>query len=255
MAPSSNDIQMAPRQAAPRLPAPVQPSAFRMLLATAAALVLIAAAGYVHGVRTDRWRPSIALQHAMAKVQGFPQELGEWHGTNLDPDGRTMQRAGASAFMLRDYQSTGSESKAKMHVLLLCGRSGPMSVHTPEVCYGSAGYEMVGKASRLQVPMTNSKVTHEVFTADLRKPGGSSDDTLRLCWAWASPEDRKWRAPADPRLEFKTQRALYKVYIIPQVPAAEQGAETDPLVPFLQQFFAQFGEPTPSPSPPSSPPQ
>jgi hypothetical protein len=218
------------------------------------ALVLIAAAGYAHGLWTDRWRPSAALRHAIAKVRDFPQTFGDYQGKDLDPDGRTMQRAGASAFLLRDYSLRHGDSHAKMHVLLMCGPSGPMRAHTPEVCYGSAGYEMVGKAQRVPIELPNKK-THHVWLADFRKPHGPTDEALRLCWAWATPEDRTWHAPDDPRLAFKTQRALYKVYIIPQVPPAEQGGDVDPLYPFLQQFFAQFGEPTPSPNVPTTPPQ
>ena len=47
-------------------------------VAIAAALVLIAICGVVHGLRAERWQTSRALEEAIARVDLAPLEIGDW---------------------------------------------------------------------------------------------------------------------------------------------------------------------------------
>ena len=37
-------------------------------------------------------------------------------------------------------------------VLLLCGRPGPVSVHTPDLCFPGAGFQEAGEPTRCPIP-------------------------------------------------------------------------------------------------------
>jgi hypothetical protein len=213
----------------------------RFLLAALAALGLIVAVGYFQGLWTDRWQPSAALVEAVELVQALPKTIGDWEGTDLEErDERSMKRAGAAAFQLRRYENPQNETS--LSVLLFCGRTGPMAVHTPEVCYGGAGYQMRDQPERITV--LKEGPAEQLWTAHFYLPGSSNH--LRIYWAWAGP-DRVWEAPEEPRIAFKGARALYKLYIQRPTTADEKFSATDDsVVPFVRQLFAQFGKLTPA---------
>jgi hypothetical protein len=95
-------------------------------------------------------------------------------------------------------------------VILMCGRAGRMSVHTPEVCYRGAGYEMHGAPAPLTVKSEGSGQQDTLWTARFTKHAGVAAD-LRLYWAWNA--DGAWQAPASPRWTFRGEPFLYKLYV------------------------------------------
>ena len=57
-------------------------------------LSLFVVAGIVHGLWTDRWRSSPALEQAVAKLEGVPATIGEWDGTPIEINERERIAAG-----------------------------------------------------------------------------------------------------------------------------------------------------------------
>jgi hypothetical protein len=83
-----------------------------------------------------------------------------------------------------------------------------MSVHTPEVCYRGAGYELFGPPVRHDV---KDAVTPAAFwTATFVKPNTTGSD-LQLYWGWDGGDG--WKAPTSARWEFAGRPALYKLYL------------------------------------------
>src|SRR5947209_8583173 len=99
------------------------------------ATLAVVASGLVHGFWTDRWRPSVATAEAVARLEGVPLDLGGWRGHRDDKPAPTG--AGVAGSLQRTYVN-GKGQVVKM--ALLCGRPGPLSVHTPVACYGGSGY-------------------------------------------------------------------------------------------------------------------
>lgn len=172
-------------------------------IAVVVAVALVAGAGLVHGKLSDRWGSSAALEAALARVPEVPLRIDGLIGEELPTDPKEFGMAGASAYWMRNYRDP--DKKTTTLVILMCGRPGLMSVHTPDVCYQGAGYEMLGD------PGTAAFDELGLFwTARFVKQSLGSDD-LRLFWGWTN--DGTWRAPASPRWEFRGGRFLYKLYV------------------------------------------
>src|SRR5476651_449981 len=80
------------------------------------------------------------LDDAAARVVLVPKVIGDWQGHDEAGEDRSFEQAGAKGYWMRTYLN--QKTKASVLVILMCGRSGKMAVHTPEVCYGGAGFEL-----------------------------------------------------------------------------------------------------------------
>src|SRR5262249_9827140 len=107
-----------------------------------ASLVLVGTLGAVHGGFTDRWGPSGPLERGPAALRRVPVAFGDWSGEDVPYEPEDMARAGIKGCVYRRY--THARTREVVSVLLVCGRGGPISVHTPDVCYAGAGYRQVG---------------------------------------------------------------------------------------------------------------
>ncbi len=187
-------------------------------LTLAAALAFLVFSGLVHGLWTDRWQKSAALEQALERVQRVPLHIGAWRGEGLEGDADAFRRSGAQRYWVRQYRHP--RHKTAITVILMCGRAGRMSVHTPEVCYRGAGYEMGDAAVGLAVtPPSGPDGT--LWTAKFTKTSRVAD--LRLYWAWNGAG--RWEAAQSPRWHFRGLPFLYKLYVIreeiPPLPAAD----------------------------------
>jgi hypothetical protein len=211
------------------------------LLVTAVAVVV--SAGLVHGFWTDRWQASASLEEAGAVLDRVGPDLGPWHGEAVPLDARTLRISGASHYVLRHYTRRGD--KANASVLLMCGRSGPMSVHTPDLCYGGSGYEMVGSATKHTVAGGPSQPAAEFWTARFLKQDGVLPEYLRVYWSWKAPGGA-WTAPDNPRLAFGRPPVLCKLYLIHRLTSPDERPEEDPCLGLVQRVLAELEGATPA---------
>jgi hypothetical protein len=195
-------------------------------------LALLSLAALVHGVWTGRWQPSHALEEAVARVRDVPLSFGDWRGEELPPDREAFARAGAVGYWMRQYRN-GQTGEA-VTVLLMCGRAGKMAVHTPDLCYGGVGYEVVGEPAREAVPGVSPAAAF--WGARFRKPGPAGDSALRIHWGWRARG--AWEAPERPRWHFAGAPFLYKLYVVRD--ATADGPEGDASLPFLQALLPEL---------------
>lgn len=205
-------------------------------VAIVVAAVLVLAAGLVHGLLTSRWQTSYALEEAAARVPRVPLEVGDWKGTEQAVDADMFARAGAVAYWSRRYENR--KTGAVVTVILMCGRAGKMAVHTPDVCYRGAGYEMTGAMRRHAIPVGDRQA--EFWTGDFNKEGSLLAQGLRLFWSWSA--DGSWQAPDSPRFTFRGQPALYKLYAVRDIASGAEPLETDPTAALLRQLLPVMEE-------------
>jgi hypothetical protein len=111
------------------------------------AVVLLALAGLVHGIWSDRWHTAPPMQDALDRLDAVPLAVGDWHGQALATDDQQRVQAEAAGCLYRRYEGpTGTA----VSILLVCGRPGPVSVHPPEVCFRGAGYEPTAEPARVE---------------------------------------------------------------------------------------------------------
>ena len=110
----------------------------------------ILADGIAVGRWTDRWGANRELTEAAQRLQQVPMTIGDWNGTALELEPRAVAQAGFQGYLVRRYEN--QRSGAVVSLLVACGRPGPLCVHTPEVCYGGAGFKMSGARRNAMCP-------------------------------------------------------------------------------------------------------
>jgi hypothetical protein len=217
-------------------------AAARSVLPVVVGLLLVLVTGLVHGLWSNRWSGRGDLEAAAARLTLAPLNVAGWKGHEEPPlDERRVARAGAAGHLRRLYVNEQGQAIA---VTLLCGRFGPLSVHTPDVCYGGAGYEMLGAPVRRQVRLAGGG-TAEVWTARFHKPAAPAEAPLRICWAWSAGTG--WQAPSSPRWTFRMRPVLSKLYVARELTRLDEPLEGDPCFVFLAQWLPEldkvlFGE-------------
>jgi hypothetical protein len=168
------------------------------------AFVALLVSGLVHGFWTQRWQSDAALDAAVARLSTVPMQAGSWKGATIEVDPEPFRQARAVGYWMRRYTKPGAGDS--ITVILMCGRAGHMSVHTPDICFRGAGYEMAGQAVHVRTDQA------EFWTARFRPPGPTGAGDLAIYWTWGG--DGGWQAPNSPRLTFGGQAYLYKLYVV-----------------------------------------
>ena len=191
-------------------------------------VALLAVAGVVEGIRTNRWGDSEDVQAAASKLAGVPREVGTWTSTENQIDEKVLRVARASGHVARNY--TNTKTGDSLSVLLLCGPTGDIAAHTPDICYAGSGYKMLGRESK------QALAADTYWSARFEKP----EATLQVCWAWCT--DGNWTAADDARTEFALRPVLFKFYVSRNLPPADRtGRPTanDPIREFLTVFLPE----------------
>lgn len=171
---------------------------------------------------------SYQLDAASSRVEHVPLTVGDWHGHEEQTDADAFAKTGAKTYWTRTY--VNQRTKDSVLAILMCGRPGKMSVHTPEVCYRGAGFELQGNPAVCPL----SSEPGEMWSAHFMKKSTVATH-LRLYWAWNSRG--VWEASAAPRWEFRGEPFLYKLYVSRDLGRQpNRTPQTDPTVEFLREF-------------------
>jgi hypothetical protein len=194
------------------------------------AVAVLAAAAVVE--RMTSGQQSGDARAAAAKLAAVPASFGDWTSNELVMDEKVLRVAEATGHVSRLY--TNRKTGAQMSVLLLCGPTGPIGAHTPEVCYTGSGYALFGEPQKRTVALPGG-ASATYWSARFEKKPGVTDPPLRVCWTWGADGD--WQASANPRTDFALRGALYKLYVQRAEPAGTAaGPAPDP----TDEFFTAF---------------
>jgi hypothetical protein len=184
--------------------------------ALVAAIALLLTSGVVYHLLAG---DSEQLDAAAARVALVPMIVGDWHAQADATDDAGFAQTGARSYWMRHY--VHQKTKGSVLVILMCGRAGKMAVHTPEVCYSGAGYQLGDQPAACAI-----QNDEQFWTARFAKKSGQ----LRLFWAWNAHGN--WEAAATPRWQFRGEPFLYKLYVsreisepTPATPPADATAE------------------------------
>jgi hypothetical protein len=198
-----------------------------MLRWTAAALacVVLIASGLLHGYWTERFCPAQAPLDGANRIKQLPLDLGDWHGEEL-PFKEGSAGAGVAGGIQRRYvhRTTGKS----VSIALVCGRFGPVSIHTPDVCYVCSGFAV-------QQPRRSGDAGKEFWTSNAVKKGATDETHIRIYWAWNNGHG--WKASADPRQEFAGSAVLYKLYVVREKDGPEEGLKEEPCEQFMRELL------------------
>jgi hypothetical protein len=196
------------------------------------AFALVTLSGVVNGFWTDRWSTSQAATDAAARLRQVPLTAGEWQGEDL-PDEQTQAEPIAGTLYRRYVnRATG----AVVSVALVCGLPGPVSIHTPDVCYRAGGFEV---AAPLPFKLEGGPGPTKFLTADLHKKKAAEEIHQRIFWSWCAAGN--WKVPGNPRREFARQSVLFKLYLVRQLSSKNEPlGQDDPCADLLRQLLPQL---------------
>jgi hypothetical protein len=207
----------------------------RALILGAGAAVLVVAA-VVQGSWTNRWGVSTALEDAVGRLERIPLDVGGWRGQPFEVDPEQMASAHVAGYAARRYESPSRMQSVT--AVVLCGRTGPLAVHTPDICYQGAGYEAEGPPGRFSFRPSGADDEAEFRVMTFRKEGEQLGQ-LRLFWTWSGGDH--WLAPTNPRWTFARHPILYKLYVLREKRSDDRGPLTDDVcVKFLRLFLPEL---------------
>ena len=198
-----------------------------------AAVLLIVGAGLVHGRWTNRWRPSPELAMLAARFDSIPIVIGDWQGTAFELPAKERAMVGAEACVARKYANHGRG--VTVTVLLLGGLPADIAIHTPDICYPSAGYSLNAPSPFDYRYGPGEK--RAGFRTALATRGGVSPSVLRLLWGWN--DSKGWTTPEGPRWTFASKPWLCKLYVIRETAGSAVKPEDDPCTDFLSVFLSE----------------
>jgi hypothetical protein len=207
------------------------------------ACLLLGASG---GVRAWQDLRFTAVEN-MQEAQPFPlKELpatlgdGEWRvqdggEASLDPE--VAQVAGCTDSLIRTYRN--ATTGVSVTALILFGPGTKVVGHTPEICYPSAGYQMVeGASSRtiaLDAPLPAAEFRSEVFARarDQRPWREEVYYAFRHGNRWTPDAYRQWK-------DFRHHPSMFKVQVQRPVAKDERRTVNNPTEQFLALLIPEI---------------
>jgi hypothetical protein len=180
------------------------------------------ACGLVHGFWTDRWVPPVVTAQAAERMDAIPLELGEWDGETIEVKPGEAG-AGVAGCIKRRY--VNRKSGSAISLFLVCGRFGPVSIHTPEVCYGASGFTVSPK-DRIELASGDN-----FWKTDALRSSTTEETRLRLFWAWNGGDG--WTASDEARMQFVRRPVLYKLYVVREINGMNDSSHNEPCEEFL----------------------
>ena len=184
--------------------------------------------GLLHGRLTNRWgQPADWLQVASA-LAAVPEQLGPWQMVAAEELTETVaQTLECTGYVLRTYRHELSGETVNVAVLL--GPPGPMTVHTPEICYSGRDYRF--PEERRLAELEEPPGSEHAFWALRLHPRDPLRAKLDVYYAWS--DGGAWMAPSDPRFSLANRPYLYKLQLAGEVVTAPDGEEESPCERFL----------------------
>ncbi len=202
-------------------------------LAIVLAVGLTVFSGILQGRMSNRWGIAVDTKAAADKLEEIPNEFGDWRLKSSDELGRdALEQLQPAAYWVRTYQNRRTGDV--VNVTLLLGQPGPISVHTPEVCFGTKNYENRGE--RQKVAIHGPTGGDDEFWALDFKTISMRGDLLRTYYAWSSGD--RWLALKDARFWSAGLPYLYKIQLSSLLPpeTTDTKSSDDPCRNFLQEF-------------------
>lgn len=176
-----------------------------------AAVGILLAYSWAEGRWTGRWHPSFVSQLAAEQLKTVPLSAGDWEGMNAEFNESQLALGELDGYLHRVY--THRITGERVQVLVVCGRAGPVSLHTPDVCYRGLGFVPMSAPKReTLVDSEEDEFSAKCWGADFKKTTPLGRDVLRIGWTWLA--GGRWQAADQPRFEFATEPVLFKAYFI-----------------------------------------
>ena len=184
-----------------------------LLLGTVLFAVVTVAITLYAGTLTGRWGTFRGMDEARASLKLLPMEIGKW---KAEEERQIGEQAVAmlqiqDSYIFRSYKN--SDTQDTIHLTLMVGPAGRITVHTPDICFGGRNYEKESQRTRVPISVQpqsgDREVKDELWRIDF--VGRSLDVNNRISFYYAVSTGDAWQAVENPRWYFRTNRYVYKI--------------------------------------------
>jgi hypothetical protein len=194
-------------------------------------LGLTIAGGLYHGNLTQRWGTRPELSSLAQQLTSLPESIGPWQLRESYPLAEpTRDILRCSGYLNRHY--VHDETGDSVSVAVMLGPAGPISVHTPEVCYSSRDFKQ--RDTRQSVTVRAPQQDSSEFWRVTFDSTGLEKTILRTYYAWTF--DGTWSAAENPRMFYAGQPYLLKIQLAAMLPTNADLTKDDPCERFLADF-------------------
>lgn len=190
--------------------------------------------GWLQGRMITRWGADELLAVAGKRLEApLSEQVGGWRlvqATQFEPDVVRMLQCPAHFSRSYVHEQTGDS----VSVAVIVGPPGPVSVHTPEICYSAQDYAITAERRSVAV-VDDSQREHQLWQVSL-EPRSPTASSQRVLYAWGT--GGPWLASADPRFNHAGEPYLYKIQLAG--PTVDTNAEFDPCQDFLRSFLPEL---------------
>jgi hypothetical protein len=185
----------------------------------------------------DRRFRSLQVQtvNPLFPLKSFDETVGRWQTREsaesaLDP--QIARIAGSSDSLIRTY--VDKQTGVSVVVLVLYGRAGSVTAHTPEVCYSSQGYEQL-EVFDFDLPGLNQSTTR-LRSLLFTKKGGREGAKQEVFYAfrnegqWSPVVEGRWKA-------LEASPPVFKIMVQRRLAERERRNVHNPCVLFLNEFL------------------
>jgi len=198
--------------------------------------------GVLQGTLANRWGTPADMEAAAARVdalkESMKQPFGDWRLVKTEK----MTDVVVNTLECRNYINFSCRNDQTGHVVngfIVLGPPGPISVHTPEVCYSSQDYEK--NENRVAAPIEIDGEQNDVlWTLKMRSRKDVERKQLRIYYGWAT--DSYWTNPEEPRVTYGGEDYLYKIQLATELSLDIDISNTDPCKEFLRAFLPRVRE-------------
>jgi hypothetical protein len=211
-------------------------SRLMFMLTAAGFLAATLASGWLHGTLANRWGQGDQLTLAAARLDGdLPPRLGPWRlAKTLPMDSEVRKSLQCCAALHGIY--TNDQTGDSVIIAVLAGPSGPLSVHTPEICYSAADYELAGERQQWTVRDKQGQ-SHGLWTIHANSRHATRPN-LRVVYGWSS--GGPWQAVQRPRFALAGLPVVYKLQLAGPAREDQREQALDPSHDFLTRFLAEI---------------
>jgi hypothetical protein len=157
-----------------------------------------------------RWAdPGPSLEQYRVQVLDLPEQLGDWvleDQRELSQPVQDELECG-DAYVWREYINT--HLGGRLSLILMAGPPGPLTAHTPEICYSANAYQLTSTMP-MEFRHLDGEGIDELQRVHL-KSNRLHDEDLVVIYGWS--DGQAWRVPSWPRLAFTHRTAILKIQL------------------------------------------
>jgi len=189
---------------------------------------------------------SATLEQFTERLDNVPKLIGQWEVVS-DKEIPPEEFKASNCDGYKSYTFKNRETAELVDVFLASGTARHITIHTPDWCYPAAGYARKTDIEPVLIPCQDVELKPEFLTARFVGKQATSDE-IPLQVFWSFSYDGEWTAVKRAKVAFAGRDALYKIYLINQLPSQETEWQRVPSVKFVEECLPTinqylFGQP------------